>query len=262
MSDDYNEYEERPPVPTFSDGTYTNRGAKLSAHASRMSASKNASAVASRASVMMMASMQQLKNSNVPIVNSRTPVVTKPPVNKLIIQAAEKRAIHMINHIHTDNSVNKVINTVVPVKQLEPIKQVEPDRHIPIYVAPEPVQVIEVKVNYTSEIFNESVSRALSRKKVLLESYEPIHPKVYKNTTRVNLVQCKTLEHNEIDPSLISTLSVNLLNIITLGNNHQELIDEFNEYKLRARILVEEAVHKKAVEMARINKDIYFTSDT
>ena len=252
MSDDYTEYQEPAPVPTFSDGTYANKGAKLSAQTSRMSASKNASAIASRASIMMMSSMQQLKNTNTPIVNSRTPVAPKHVINRLVIQAAEKRASNMINHIHTENSINKVI----------PVKQVEPERHIPIYVAPVPIQTIVEKVNHTSQIYSEIVSNALARKKLLLETYEPIHPRVYKNTRMVKLVQPITPEETEVDPSLISTLSVNLLNILTMGKNNQELINEFNEYNLRVRILLEGGVHKKAVELARINKDIYFTSDT
>lgn len=253
MSDDYDDYDERPPVPTFSDGSYSNKGAKSSAYASRLSASKNAHAVASRASVMMMASMQQMKNTNVPIVNSRSALAPKPLINRSVIQAAEKRAQHMIHHMPIDTPV---FNTIIAPKE------VEPDRHVPIYVAPEPIQHVEVKVKHTSEVYGESVTIALSKKKLLLETYQATPHKKSKKNTRVTLVQTSTSEQSEIDPSLLSMLSVNLLNIINSGSHNQKLIDEFNTYNLRARISLEEILHKSVVEKARIIKNTYFTSDT
>jgi hypothetical protein len=149
-----------------------------------------------------------------------------------------------------------VVNTIIPAKH------VEADTHVPIYVAPEPIQHIEVKVKHTSEVYRESVTSALTKKKVLLETYQATPHKKSKKDTRGTLVQTKTSEQSEVDPSLLSMLSVNLMNIINSGSHNQKLIDEFNTYNLRARISLEEMVHKSAVEKARIIKNTYFTSDT
>jgi hypothetical protein len=257
MADDYDDYDERPPVPTFSDGSYSNKGAKSSANASRLSASKNAHAVASRASAMMAASMQQLKYSTQPILNSHQAVAPRNTINRIAIQAAEKRAQHMIQQIRSPE--------ITPIPISAPpniVKDPELDNYVPIYTAPEPVQIKEIKLFHTSDIYSNIVTAAISRKKLLLENYEHIYPKVFKNTKRVVLVQSSSPPPGEVDPSLISTLSTNLLNILNVASDNNEILDEFNRYTSRVRISLEEPIHKSAVEKARIIKNTYFTSDT
>lgn len=263
MGDDYDDYDERPPVPTFSDGSYTNKGAKSSATASRMSASKNSLAVASRASATMLASMQQLKNSHVQMVNSRGPVAPKPALNHLAIQAAEKRERQMLQHIKQPSLENIAINTII--SEIKFNYKTPTDIYTPpeyTYVEPEPYQPIEVKLAHISEIYRDSISNARSKKTILLETYELISPKIIKKNIQVKLVKTSSPQQQEVDQALISLLSVNLSNILSMESHNEELLNELNRHKLRVRISLEEPLYKRAVDNARINKNTYFTSDT
>lgn len=106
------------------------------------------------------------------------------------------------------------------------------------------------------------ITKASNRKKLLLESYQHPPPSVFKNTRKVRLVQSRSPVAGEIDPSLISTLSTNLLNILNTSDDNNEILNEFNRHMSRVRISQEEPIHKYALEKARIIKHTYFTSDT
>jgi hypothetical protein len=258
MGDEY--YDEPQAVPSFSDGSYSNKGAKSSALASRVSASKNANAVASRASAIMMASMQQLKNTKYPIVNSHQSAPSVNNANKQAINIAEKRAQHMLQGIRINQVNNNIHNThTIPVL----LPQEAHDLITPPWqLDTEKVKVEEIVSIYNSDIHRDIVSNTFIKKKLLLETYEPISPKVFKKTRNVTLVKCSSPPIGDIDPSLISTLSTNLLNILNTGSDKNEILNEFNRYSSSARISHEEPIHKYSVEKARIIKNTYFTSDT
>lgn len=116
--------------------------------------------------------------------------------------------------------------------------------------------------NYDLDTHKHMISNTFIKKKLLLEKYKPIYPKILKNTRKVNLVQCSSPDRGELDPLLLSILSTNLLNILNTASDNKEILNEFNRHISRARISHEEPIHKCAVEKARIIKRTYFTSDT
>ena len=115
---------------------------------------------------------------------------------------------------------------------------------------------------YDLDTHKNIISNTFIKKKLLLEKYKPIYPKILKNTRKVNLVQCSSPDRGELDPLLLSILSTNLLNILNTASDNKEILNEFNRHTSRARISHEEPIHKCAVEKARIIKRTYFTSDT
>jgi len=292
MSDDYGDYDERPQVPTFSDGFYVNKGAKSTAESSRILASKNALAVASRSFAMMATSMQQLKYNTQPIVNSQHPVAPKNTVNKLAIQAAEKRNKYMIQQIisstqnaniasvalnHDEDNTQPIVNSQQPVAPNNAVNKlaIQTTERKTKYMIQQIISstqnanIASVALNHDKDnsvtnldIYRDIVITTSNRKKLLLETYTYSAPKIFKNNRKVLLVQSTSPEIPQLDPSLISTLSSNLAHILKSASDNNEILNEFDRYKFRVRISLEEPIHKSVVEKARIIKNTYFTSDT
>ena len=254
MGDDYDN-NSSPPVPTFSDGCYANRGAKLNADASRLSATKHAIAVASRASAMAATSMQQLQyNTRHPVISHQS-VQPKNIVNKQAIQVAEKRAKDIMQQIILSEQVANITNSS------QNIFNYDEDNSVPIYTAPQPLEIKETTVVNHLDTYRDIVIAASNRKKLLLESYKYSAPKTF-NNRKVLLVQSTSPETGQVDPSLLLTLSTNLSRILNTSSDKNELLNELDRHNLRVRISLEEPIHKSAVEKARIIKNTYFTSDT
>lgn len=253
MGDDYDDYEERPQVPTFSDGSYTIRGAKMSAQASRTSASKNALAIASRASATMITSIQKLNNTHT-INNTFRQVVTRPVTNQSAIRAAERRAQHIVNSIQQYETQQALI------KPQEIIKEVDVCQ--PIYVQPQPIIIKEEIKLQPSDIYREIVNITFNRKKLLLEAYQPKPIIIIKKYPTPKLVKCNTSINSVVNKELLSILSQNLSNILkSETDNSEEILNEINRHLSRQRISVEEPLHKCAIDNALKNKASYFTSD-
>ena len=254
MGDDYDDYDERPQLPTFSDGSYTNRGAKMNAYASRMSASKNALAIASRASATIITSMQKINNNTQAINNKSRQVTTRPVTNQTAIRAAERRAQHVVTSIQQYESQQALI------KPQEIFKEVDVCQ--PIYIPRQPIIKEELKIQ-PSDIYREIVSITFIKKKLLLEAYQAKPPNIIKKYPNPKLVKCNTTIKPAIDPELISILSNNLSNILNPEyDNNEEIINEIDRHHLRVRISVEEPLHRCAIDNALIKKVSYFTSDT
>jgi hypothetical protein len=249
MGDDNDYQEERPSIPTFSDGSYTNRGAKSSADASRISASKNTLAVASRASAMMSTSIKQLKYNT-------TPIVPKNMVNRTAVQAAEKRAQYILQKVISPQCVPNIKTT-----SQNDDNNSTTDISVAIYPSLQLVDIKETNILHVVDKYKDIVIATSIKKKILVEDYIYNAPKIFKDNRKVLLVKSASPNPGEIDPSFLSTLSTNLLNILNIQSDNTELLNEFDRHTLRVRISLEEPIHKSAVEKARINKNTYFTSD-
>jgi len=255
MGDDYDDYDERPQLPTFSDGSYTMRGSKTNAQESRMSASKNALAIASRASATMITSMQKLKNNTHPTNNTIRPVTTRPVTTQSAIRAAERRAQHLVNTIQQHETQQAL------KKPPEVFKEVDVCQ--PIYTPRQPVIIHEEVKIHPSDIYREIVNLAFIKKKLLLEAYRPTPPNIIKVYRNAKLVKRNTPTKPAVDPELLSILSNNLSNILNSEyHNNDEILNEIDRHLSRVRISVEEPLHKCAVDNALKIKASYFTSDT
>lgn len=279
--DDYAYDDAPPPMPTFSEGSHGPRGANSKASASRASASKSAVSAASRASAIMAASIEKLPKGAIVTSNgiiSKKP--SAPPVNKSIIEAAQRRANEVLkkstqaitqqqNAAATNSVPTHYPNSNIPIipnfQQVIPTFPQQPAK-MNMYSKAEGFELDKpkpVKVNtIVSEQHKNIVTATLNKKKELLKTADiiTIRPvKKYKNVDSklINIVLPELPDNTELILKLRNNLSMHITN----SSDNQAILDEYNNYLRDLRISTEHLTHKEAIKIALANKDVYLTSD-
>lgn len=255
---DYEYYEEPQPVPTFSDGSSGGgRGANSRAAASRASASKSAVSAASRASAMMAASIQQLpKNAIITSNGIRNLQPSMPAVNMAAIKAAQKRSENVMRTAKPPEPL------LVQLPPRDVVANIPESTTILHPVQPENIVTVVSKAEYfSSTLYKDAVTTALSRKQELLDGRVSSEPPVVK---KYRATKCRKYSSSEtelpVNKEALQKLSVNLVSLLN-SPNKTAILDEFNQYQTSLRISIEQPCHKNAVEQALAIKALYLTSD-
>lgn len=266
MDDDYD--DERPNVPTFSEGSQPlRRGVNSRAAASRASASRSAISIASKASSIIAASIQ----------NSHTTIIKQS------------------NHIHSNQHRTAALNTNIfnpfvqpPITKSTGIKF--PQITNPIHLGQPPqlpetpksdiilsmnnfiqerntVKLIKPEFDHDTsieesirleEIYRIAIQVAHYRKLELLAIIQPLTPQ---EPALYNPVKYNTLtEDASINQEPLEELIDNLRTSVNLIDK-EGILDNIEKYQNSLRISIEEPIHKKAFQQALINKTVYLTSD-
>jgi hypothetical protein len=263
--DDYD--DEQPSVPTFSEGSIAGRrGANSRAAASRAFASKSAISIASKASAIIAASIQNtpatiIKQSNHIHNNQhRTAALNTHNFNPFV-QAAIPNSI--------DIKFPKITNPIPLGQPQLPenpksdimssinnfIEETTTDTSIKTEVHRNTLMEETLRLE---EIYRRAIQSAHHRKLELLAMIQPLSLQEPEGS---NPVKYNALTENiSINQDPLGELIDNLRTSITLITK-EDVLDHIEKYQISLRISIEEPIHKKAFEEALINKTAYLTSD-
>jgi hypothetical protein len=264
--DDYDDYDEPVPRPTFSEGSHGRRGDNIKANASRIHASKSAISAASRASAISAASIQQLsKNTVITSSGIRQQASSSYTVNKSQIQAAQMRANKVIQSVQAVQVQSVQTKTPIINHTPQPINSVETAQVIKHRPVIEPrVEVSQVyiePVNKYSELYDTIVKEARSKKEELLAFYTEPYRSIYLHRSVQYRKLTLDIEEYPIDKNALDKLCINIKKHLETSNSIQ-VLDEFKRYEDSLRISQETLLHKSAIEKALQIKNMYFASDT
>lgn len=276
MDDDYD--NERPHVPTFSEGSQSlKRGANSRAAASRASASKSAISIASKASSIIAASIQ----------NATITTTIKPP-NRIFNNQHRTAALNTpqfnpIIHQHIDDKIPKITNPIplprsLPQQHIIPQSPENTKLQTPLmssmndFIRERGISVSNKKEldHNTStdetirleEVYRTAIQLARYRKMELLSETEPLIEKCVTRYKPVKYVIHNTLtEDSSINEEHLKELMDTIRKSLTLTDK-RGVLDSIEKYQIATRIFNEEPSHKRAFQQALINKRVYLTSDT
>jgi hypothetical protein len=236
--DDY--YEEAPPMPTFSGGSYGKRGDLNKAASSRTVASKQAIASALRSATAMASSLQSLSKTSIKITNAK-PIINNAQKIEAIMAARKREEDSMILARQTPTVISKPLNTVPLVKTID----IPP----PILATPEEL-----------EEYNQMVKDARENKKELVKDTPNIPAKTRVVLPIINLY--KPEAYNEItttDSEKLSELCINLSEILKNPTENTKVLDAFLNYQLELVIQKDKQSHAFSVSRAANYKSKYLS---
>jgi hypothetical protein len=267
--DDYD--DEQPSVPTFSEGSISGRrGANSRAAASRAFASKSAISIASKASAIIAASIQ----------NSSTTIIKQPTrtlINQHQTPALNTRQFNPIQHLGVpQNSGVKFpqITNPIPLSQPHIVSQLAETPKLDImssinnFIEERTTSISSKKeLDYNNSIeekvrYRNAIHVARRRKLQLLPKTEPLIIKERSQYKPVKYILHKSLIgdtdiNHEVSEEFIDNLRTSVATM-----NKEAILDHINKYQISLRISIEEPIHKRAFQDALINKTAYLTSDT
>ena len=267
--DDYD--DEQLSVPTFSEGSMAGRrGANSRAAASRAFASKSAISIASKASAIIAASIQ----------NTPTTIIRQP--TRVLINQHQTAALNsnQFNPIvqpglfqNNDLKFPQITNPI-PLSQPHTFPQItEPPKlnimsSINNFIGERNTSTTNIKeLEYNNSIeeklaYRNAVEVAHHRKLELLANREPLIIKEPSQYKPVKYILYETLiEDTSTNNEFLEELKHNLITSLATIDK-KTVLDHIEKYHISLRISIEEPIHKRAFQQALINKTAYLTSDT
>jgi hypothetical protein len=273
--DDYDYDDEKPSVPTFSEGSIAGRrGAISRATASRASASKSAISIASKASAIIAASIQttqtisinpssHIHNNQHRTIALNTPLKNIPQFNPPVAPQNDFKFHKITNPIPLSQPrippqlpENPKPNLMLSINNfIQERYTPKSNKNEIIYNIPEELLI------KLEETYRTAIKKARDRKLELLSTMDPLIMQAQPLCKPVKYIVYNTLtEDTSINKEALEKLIDNLRSSFSLTDK-VTILDDLDKYQISMRISIEEPNHKRAFQRALINKALYLTSD-